>query len=394
MNAEELLRMRIAGKIENEGVQGWIWDNGNRSKKTVRCLPFRDYMEICLYDGQWGYYRSGDIRVGKSGDFYTSPFLGMVMGEKLAAFIGRLAESFGGGIDVAEWGAGTGRLSRQMADAWKRSGQLPLAEMTYTVVDMNPVHLSAARVEMEQVQHVFSGLQFMTPIEAEMVQWGPRPLVVAANELLDAFPVHRLVKVEGKLWELGAASVGLEPIADSGSTAAFQYAYMPLSDPLLAQSLACDDVELEEGQVFEVNLDAERWIAVMGALIGRGALVIADYGHEAAELQSPHRMNGTLRCYKNHIAHENPFDSVGEQDITAHVNFTAIMRAAGRTGWRVGYYDTQKRFLLDQGILDDLAAHDGSNPFGEEARRNRSIAQLLLGDGMSDIFKVLVLVKD
>ncbi|MBW7456090.1 SAM-dependent methyltransferase, partial [Paenibacillus sepulcri] len=165
-------------------------------------------------------------------------------------------------------------------------------------------------------------------------------------------------------------------------------------DPDIEKSLSLDGVELQEGQEAEVNLAAERWIAAMAGIIRQGAMILIDYGHEAKELYAPHRMNGTLQCYKDHIAHEDPFVSIGEQDITSHVNFTACMRAAKASGWQISYYDTQKRFLVDQGVLDDLIAHDGRNPFGDEARRNRAIAQLLLGNGMSETFKVLVLRKE
>ena len=104
-------------------------------------------------------------------------------------------------------------------------------------------------------------------------------------------------------------------------------------------------------------------------------------------------MKGTLLCYKDHIAHDDPFQFIGEQDLTSHVNFTACRRAAEKSGGRSFITTHKKQFLIDQGIWNDLLAHDGSNPFGEEARRNRSIRQLLLSDGMSESFKVMILKK-
>ena len=118
-----------------------------------------------------------------------------------------------------------------------------------------------------------------------------------------------------------------------------------------------------------------------------------DYGHEAQELTAAHRMRGTLLCYKDHMAHDRPFMAPGEQDITAHVNFTACRLAAEQAGWQMIYYDTQKQFLIDQGVLQDLSSHDGLNPFSEAAKRNRSIRQLLLSDNMSETFKVMVLER-
>ena len=231
----------------------------------------------------------------------------------------------------------------------------------------------------------------MTPEAAEesLLQdaGNDRYAIIVANELLDAFPVHRVVRAAGKLWELGVA-------AAAESNVAFRYAYMPLSDGRIEAVLRRDGIALREGQIIEVNLEAEQWIARLAGKIRHGCMVLIDYGHEAVELAAPHRMRGTLLCYKDHVAKDEPFADPGGQDMTAHVNFTACMAAAVAAGWEIGYYGTQKQFLVDQGVLTDLsAAHDGSNPFGPEARRNRAIRQLLLSDGMSETFKVLVLRK-
>jgi SAM-dependent MidA family methyltransferase len=198
------------------------------------------------------------------------------------------------------------------------------------------------------------------------------------------------------LWELGvtcAADAGNEAKSGGRDSSLFRYAFMPLTDPRIAESLKADGIVLREDQEFEVNLAAERWISLVGRLVEDGALIIIDYGHEAAELAAPHRMRGTLLCYKEHVAHDDPFVAAGRQDITAHVNFSACRRAAEGSGWEAFYYDTQKQFLVDQGILNDLIAHDGSDPFGEAAKSNRAIRQLLLSDNMSEAFKVLALRK-
>ena len=230
----------------------------------------------------------------------------------------------------------------------------------------------------------------MKPEEAEAYlarEGEERFTAVIANELLDAFPVHRVVRRNGRLWELGAAA------AEVGAGAAFRYVHMPLSDERIEAALLRDGMELREGQIAEVNLEAERWIAKLGGLIRQGCLTLIDYGHEARELAAPHRMRGTLLCYRDHIARDEPFLDPGGQDITAHVNFTACMAAGAEAGWATRYYGTQKRFLVDEGLLADLAEHDGSDPFGEAARHNRAIRQLLLSDAMSETFKVLVLDK-
>ncbi|NBD22815.1 class I SAM-dependent methyltransferase [Paenibacillus glycinis] len=363
---------------------------------ALPAMTFRDYMARCLYDERDGYYRSGAVRIGKSGDFYTSSGIGTVLADKLAGYLAGIAGGQPRPATIAEWGAGTGALSRQMLSAWARTENASswLVEASYLLVDGNPVHLDEARSRFgDWMREGASRLAFMTPEEAEETLLRDaadnRFAMIVANELLDAFPVHRVVRVAGRLWELGVAAAAESNVAGR----AFRYAYMPLSDERIEAVLRRDGIALREGQIIEVNLEAEQWIARMAGKIRQGCMVLIDYGHEAGELAASHRMRGTLLCYKDHVARDEPFADPGGQDMTAHVNFTACMSAAGAAGWEIGYYGTQKQFLVDQGVLADLAAHDGKNPFGPEAKRNRAIRQLLLSDGMSETFKVLVLRK-
>jgi SAM-dependent MidA family methyltransferase len=392
MNRSERLKKRIEDRIQMDGIEGEKLHIAPE-KAAVRCITFYDFMAMCLYDPDFGYYQSGAVRVGKSGDFYTSSAVGTIMGEKLAGCAAQLIAEYGGCADVIEWGAGTGRLSKQILDTWARADHVWLSQLTYTVVDGNPVHLAEAeRLIREEGSPAAAmpDIRFLRVQEAESNLWNGKPVIIVANELLDAFPVHRLIKHEGQLWELGVA---LNEDHSKEGRRPFQYAYLPITNPELERSLTADGIKLAEGQEVEINLAAERWITEMSVRMTEGALIIIDYGHEAEELRASHRMKGTLLCYKDHIAHDDPFQFIGEQDLTTHVNFTACRRAAEKSGWKVIYYETQKQFLIDQGIWNDLLAHDGSNPFGEEARRNRSIRQLLLSDGMSESFKVMILQK-
>ncbi|SEN11048.1 class I SAM-dependent methyltransferase [Paenibacillus sp. OV219] len=396
MNQSERLTASIHRAIEQSDRYGWISPLPDTGEE-IRCISFRDYMDRCLYDETDGYYKSGKVRVGKEGDFYTSSQIGSLMGEKLASCIAKLIDGAEQDphLTIVEWGAGTGALSRQMLTAWLDSSLPWLARLRYVVVDSNPVHLNEARNQMEQVQERIGEegvVVFMSPDEARVAlrngqEKGEYSLVVA-NELLDAFPVHRVQQKHGRLWELGVTTA-----VSVNNRESFEYVLMPLTDDGISAVLKRDGIQLKEGQITEVNLAAEQWIAQMGELIPEGTLLLVDYGHEAAELTAPHRMHGTMLCYKDHVAYDRPFLAPGEQDITAHINFTGCKSAAEASGWHVHYYDTQKQFLIDHGLLQDLASHDGMNPFSEAARRNRAIRQLLLSDGMSESFKVLMLRK-
>ncbi|MFB9325440.1 class I SAM-dependent methyltransferase [Paenibacillus aurantiacus] len=351
------------------------------------CMTFHDYMALCLYDPDYGYYQQGSVRVGRDGDFYTSSAIGTIMGEKLAACMAQWHRRLGRRSDTAEWGAGTGELSKQILQAWAAQSPMRREEASYAIVDNSPAHLAAARRLLEPAEGMLP-LHFLTEDQAWDGAWRRGgPLIVVANELLDAMPVHRIVMKDGGLREIGVTLTD-DPDAPYVET------HLPPSDPRIVQSLERDGIALREGQQAEVNLNAERWIARVGAMMQTGVLILIDYGHEAEELTAAHRMNGTLLCYANHLAHDDPYARPGMQDITAHVNFTACRRAAEAAGFREQYYATQKQFLLDYGVLDDLMNHDGTDPFGAAAKRNRAIRQLLLSDEMSEIFKVMVLQKE
>jgi SAM-dependent MidA family methyltransferase len=152
-------------------------------------------------------------------------------------------------------------------------------------------------------------------------------------------------------------------------------------------------MRLLEGQTAEVALDGQAWLAGLLGRLGQGLVVVVDYGDESVELVSSHRMDGTLVCYRNHLASFDPYEDPGEQDLTAHVNFTSLRRVALEAGWRESWYGTQKRFLVEAGLLERLIPHADADPFHPAARRNRAIRQLLLSDNMSELFKVQVLAR-
>ncbi|MWC27458.1 class I SAM-dependent methyltransferase [Paenibacillus sp. MMS18-CY102] len=408
LETKATMGQKIREAIGREGVSAIPCPiEGVQLPVSCTAIPFQRYMEICLYDEQWGYYRSGDVRTGADGDFYTSAAIGGLMGELWARRLRELAaiqQGDGANVHIGEWGAGAGAMSGRMLDYWVSEAPQWLASIHFFTVDDHLNHVAATRSRVNQlisgkglepasVQHMGSAeaAGYLKDLAEDAI------VMVAANELLDAMPVHRIAMHEGNLMELGVyAHPNLEGSTlgeGKQPTAMFGYAYMPLSTPALAASLEADGVPLLEGQETEMNLAAEAWLAQMGQVIRNGMLLIFDYGHEAEEYRAEHRMKGTLLCYKRHIAHDDPFLAPGEQDLTAHINFTAMMRAARRAGWEVAYMETQKQFLLDEGILQLLSDDAGRDPFSETAKRNRAIRQLLLSDNMSETFKVMVLTK-
>ncbi|CAM4040965.1 SAM-dependent methyltransferase [Cohnella lubricantis] len=360
--------------------------------KLQRCLTFRDYMEICLYDPAHGYYRSGSAaRVGREGDFYTSAYVGDVMGERLGNWLFKLAqERFGVArrVELVDWGGGTGRLASQMLGGWKEAaGEAAEAEaksVRLTVVDRSPEHRRQAAALLSEP--IRAGEARVMDESAAMAEpWRERPAIVVANELIDAMPVHRICVRQGRVREWG--------VTWNEAKERLEACWTEPSTTRLAEELARMKTSLREGQTAEIGLDGADWVAALAGKLGDAVLVLIDYGDEARELTAEHRMEGTLMCYRRHVASTDPFAAPGEQDITAHVNFTLLSGAAEEAGWQRLWYGTQRRFLTEAGVLEQLAAHDSADPFHPAARRNRAIRQLLLSDGMSELFKVLVLAR-
>lgn len=351
----------------------------------LSAISFHQYMTLCLYHPEFGYYRSGAARVGRDGDFYTSSFVGELMGEQLASEISRLAGLWfadATAVEVIDWGGGTGRLSRQMLDAWKESST---KAFRVTLVEGSPEHRLEAREKL--AGDIQSGTARIIGSEEGMslLFESSDPVFIVANELLDAFPTYRLTQRNGKLLEWG--------VSWSAEQGLYSCLMKP-DEPRLKRWIEEEGIVLLDNQTIELNLDAADWVTSLTSRLKRAILIFIDYGDETEELISEHRMDGTLLCYREHRAHNDPYEVPGEQDLTAHVNYSHIRRAALATGCRELWYGTQKNFLLESGVLGKLSAHAITDPFHPVVRRNRAIRQLLLSDGMSESFKVQVLLKD
>jgi len=357
----------------------------SRIREAGGRIPFRDYMELCLYHPS-GYYQNRRQKLGKEGDFYTSAHVGRAMGQAIATCLSAASRTFGGDRPVAivEWGGGDGRLAEAVLDELAASETEWYRRLRFLAVENSPLHREAQR---ERLTAKHAGR--LLGVVADDDPLVDRTLadcvtLLYANELLDAFPVHKLRRARGGWEEVYVEADDRPP--------GFRETTGPVL-PAPAALLARYGIRGRPGQEIEIGADGLEWIRRLGAKLRAGFALFADYGDASAELYAEHRMNGTLATYRDHRIGDDPYRDPGERDITAHVNFEWCADAAAEAGFDEVRFVTQKRFLVDNGTLVRLQNHAELDPFSPAARSNRAIRQLLLSDGMSELFKVLTMYK-
>ncbi|HEY6014255.1 MAG TPA: SAM-dependent methyltransferase [Candidatus Limnocylindrales bacterium] len=322
---DEALASRIRAEIERDGP-----------------IPFARFMELALYDPAGGYYRAGIARPGRGGDFLTAPETHPIFGEMLARAIEEAWERLGRPqpFVLREYGAGTGTLALAVL-AGLDAGRSPLAgRLRYDPVEVEPRRLEAIVTRFGE-----AGRSATLVGAADHAR--PVAGVILANEVLDALPTHRLVGRGGRLQEVFVS-------ADGG---AFIELEGPPSTPALPARLAAEGIAFVDGQRGEVCLALEPWLAGAAAGLDRGLLLLIDYGYPAVDLYDPvRRRDGTLRAYVRQRVHDDPYRHVGRQDLTAHVDITAVERAGEAAGLRHLGTTTQAEFLMGLGIEDRLQA--------------------------------------
>jgi SAM-dependent MidA family methyltransferase len=306
-------------------------------------ITFARFMELALYHPEHGYYLSPQRQPGRGGDFLTapeaSPYFGLTIARQIAECWERLERP--ARFVVREYGAGVGGLAYDIIAGLSTEVPDVVAALEYRLIEPNRHRLAQALAAMEEV-----GLAHLVSTEDFGVELEPVTGVVLANEVADALPAHRLIVREGELrerfvtWQGGwFAEVEEEPTAEA----------LNAFDALLAEG-----VELGEGAAVDVSPAAARWFAGACACLERGYAIVIDYGYPAMELYQSHRLKGTVRGYYGHTVTDDPFVRVGEQDLTAHVDFTVLQRAGDSAGMTLAGLTTQGAFLASLGLGDLL----------------------------------------
>ena len=338
-------------------------------------LGFDRFMDLALYAPGLGYYAAGARKFGAAGDFVTAPEMSPLFGQTLAGQVGQALAAIGPEAEILEVGAGSGRLAADVLAELERRGQLPVR---YAVLDLSADLRERQRETLEAaVPHLMPRVVWLDQLPERFCG------VVLANELLDALPVHAVAWREEGIFERG---VGLD---DSGR---FVWQERPAHGALLAaaQTLATRH-SLPPGFESEIGLAASSWIAEWGHRMQRGLLLLIDYGFPQREFYHFQRGRGTLMCHYRHHAHPDPFYLPGLQDITAHVDFTAVAIAGHEAGLSLVGYTTQGQFLMNAGMLDQLAKLPMEST--EYIRATAAVNQLLMPHEMGELFKVIALSK-
>lgn len=338
-------------------------------------ISFAEYMQLCLYHPEHGYYTRTRPRIGKSGDFFTSSSVHAAFGRLIARQLADMWEKMGRGpFTVAEQGGGEGDLCRDILEAVAEENPAFYAALRYCMVEISPDNRARQMERLENLRNKVVWCQ----LEDLAGMCG----CFLSNELVDAFPVEQVEFRDGcwhQVYVVEQDGKFLEELRPAKSSEFFDY-------------FSWVGIDLAEGNRAEVNLQAPRWMRDIGNLLQRGFVLTIDYGYPAKELYAPWRRNGTLMCYHKHTASEDPFAMPGCQDITTHVDFTALQRAGEDVGLLTLYYGDQGRFLLGLGFVEVLLLLQSRTSDERKAQALRlTLKNLIMPEGgMGDTFKVLI----
>ncbi|NCO83258.1 MAG: methyltransferase [Nitrospirae bacterium CG22_combo_CG10-13_8_21_14_all_44_11] len=360
-----LLQQKIIRRIKSEGP-----------------ITFKNFMEMALYEPELGYYSSEKTRIGRSGDFYTSshlhPTFGMMIGKQIEEMWEIMNKP--SVFQIVEMGSGAGYLCKDILEYYKGLGiggqgleREIIKNLQYIIVELNP----AMREQQKKLLSDYS----------DKIRWASsvRELndikgCFLSNELLDAFPVH-IIEMNDEIKEIFISADNEKLIEIKGAPGASE----------IADYLKEFSIEFEKGHRTEINLEIKKWLGEINRILTEGFILTIDYGYSSKDYYSEDRDRGTLLCYHEHRVTENPYQNIGEQDITAHVNFSSVKKWGDEIGIKTIGFCRQGTFLVSLGIDEAIAEiYKNSADYSFEVAR---IKKLILPDAMGETHKVIIQYK-
>ena len=339
-------------------------------------MTWERYMELCLYHPQYGYYTQGRERTGVQGDYFTSADLHPVFARLVARQAAEMWTAMGcpKPFTWVDMGAGRGLFAADFL-SWS-AGALPDFSAALEYVAIEPASPQRRRIAAR-----LAGVGDRVRLFAHLEELAPAAGCFFANELVDAFPVNVVTRTGGQLKEIYVIAEGDELRASPG----------PISDPAVAAYVARYAPQLAEGQLVEANRHAQAWMHAVADKLTRGFVLTIDYGDMANRLFTLDRPRGTLLAYRSHTASEDFFTAPGETDLTAHVNFSALIDVGEAEGLEFAGFTTQEKFLLALGEANQFAdVYDPGQTEREMLQARLKLKRLISPEGMGNIFKVFL----
>lgn len=349
------LRSHIIAEIEKSGA-----------------ISFARFMELALYTPGLGYYQNALKKFGKEGDFVTAPEISPLFSYCIANQCAEILNYMKGG-DIVEFGAGSGVMAADILCALKEKNQLP---QHYYILELSGFLKSAQRETIEKkIPDYIDRVVWLTALPENPIRG-----VVLANEVLDAMPTHQFIYKNNTIHECGVTINHNE----------FENNILEKENLDLISAVEKYNISFSENYVSEINLYLPGWIKSISTFLSQGAVLIIDYGFPRHEYYHSDRSMGTVMCHYRHHAHANPLVLPGIQDITAHVDFTAIAESAIENQFSVAGFTNQAAFLINCGLLELI-----SETADEKKRflQNQQILQLTSPNEMGELFKVIGLSK-
>ena len=332
-------------------------------------ISFARYMELALYAPGLGYYSAGAQKFGEAGDFITAPEISPLFSRCLAQQCAQVLSDMGGGV-IIEFGAGTGIMALELLKALKKKNQLP---ESYLIVEVSAdLRDRQQTLFQQQAPELLPLVKWHNTLPSEKITG-----VILGNEVIDAMPVHKFKNQQG---------IKEYYVDDQGNHFVWQMG--DPSTPKLTEAVKLLAVDLPDDYESEINLWLLPWISSVSDILLAGIVLLIDYGFPRSEYYHPQRSMGTVMCHYRHYAHHDPFLYPGLQDITAHVDFTAVANAALANGLDVLGYTHQAAFLLGCEIDTLLLDPSDVKNYYQQAQ---AVKRLTLPSEMGELFKVIAL---
>ncbi|RMA92489.1 class I SAM-dependent methyltransferase [Hydrogenothermus marinus] len=341
-------------------------------------IPFSEFMDITLYYPELGYYTSDKSKIGGKGDFFTASELDPVFGQLLAKQFVEIYEKLNTKkFKIVEIGAGKGYLAYDILSTLKNEYPKVFENITYVIIEKSPYHIKIQKELLKDFENI-DWKQDIIDFKDNEIEG-----IVFSNELFDAFPVELIKKKNGKIYQI------FVKIDEENNL----YEIEKEATEEILRYLKELNINIPEGMTTEINLGAKDYIIKIGKKLKRGYVITIDYGYPSAELYKPYRMKGSLLCYYQHKYSENYWENIGLQDITSHVNFSALSYYGKLEGLETVGFTDQAHFLTNLGLMEIFEKLQEIGDYKAYERMNR-LKTLVLPKGMGEKFKILVQAKN